>query len=900
MRVSSWSFVGTVATATMLAATAASFAGDVCTGAANSCCVAGTTPGCSDTECCNQICALDPFCCSVTWDGICAGAAVAQCSACSANCTVDCAAATVEEGEICGNDDNGGCNNPANLVSALEVGDVVCGSYWAEASIRDTDWYEFTVTENKVLTFSVEGEIPTNLFLATASCPASVIQFAQTTPGSCAPAVLENVCVPAGTYRVIVTPQSFEGSPCSNDAKYLLSVIDTGTTCTAAPGDTCDDAIPASLGANPVDTNGAFTNGDPLPAECASFGAVTMFNDVWYTFTPSESGLYEVSTCGSVDFDSRLAVYSGDCTALNLIGCNDDGDGCPGFTSKLLASLDAGVEYKIRLGGFGAAEFGTGTLTIQAFQPCEPCPSGSIAEAELCGEDLNGGCNGGGVYQDVSLPATVCGTFWADASTRDTDWYRFSLAESATVTMTVNANTGVTIALLDANCPPLIYAIEAQPGCGATLSFCVPAGDNVFFVAPSSFNGLPCGDSALNEYNVTVTIGDACTPITCGSPETGSCCVAQTTPFCNDAECCNTVCSLDPFCCSTAWDAICADAASSLCAICAVDPPANDECATAVVINNGTTPFSTLGATDSGAPLDPSCDEGFGLAFVQDIWYEYTATCTGTATFSTCGQADFDTRLALYTGSCDNLEFVACNDDGPGCPGFSSLMSAEVVAGQTYFLRVGGFGGDGSGSITIECGGGGGGITNDECTGATPLALGGNPFSTIGATGQTVLPSTCTSFGSVNINNDVWFTYTATATGTATVSTCGTATFDTRLGVFGGSCTSLEFIACNDDAPGCTGFTSTVTFEAVCGETYYVVLGAFATTGVGTGTVTVTQAGTCPVNCPADLDGDGQVGAADLAILLGQWGGAGSADLNNNGNVGAEDLALLLGEWGPC
>lgn len=49
---------------------------------------------------------------------------------------------------------------------------------------------------------------------------------------------------------------------------------------------------------------------------------------------------------------------------------------------------------------------------------------------------------------------------------------------------------------------------------------------------------------------------------------------------------------------------------------------------------------------------------------------------------------------------------------------------------------------------------------------------------------------------------------------------------------------------------------------------------------------------------PGDIDGDGHVGAADLAILLGQWGGAGSADFDGDGAVGAPDLALLLGFWG--
>ncbi len=51
--------------------------------------------------------------------------------------------------------------------------------------------------------------------------------------------------------------------------------------------------------------------------------------------------------------------------------------------------------------------------------------------------------------------------------------------------------------------------------------------------------------------------------------------------------------------------------------------------------------------------------------------------------------------------------------------------------------------------------------------------------------------------------------------------------------------------------------------------------------------------------CPADLDGDGVVGPADLATLLGAWSTP-FADLNGDGITGAADLAMLLGEWGPC
>lgn len=55
-------------------------------------------------------------------------------------------------------------------------------------------------------------------------------------------------------------------------------------------------------------------------------------------------------------------------------------------------------------------------------------------------------------------------------------------------------------------------------------------------------------------------------------------------------------------------------------------------------------------------------------------------------------------------------------------------------------------------------------------------------------------------------------------------------------------------------------------------------------------------------SCQPDLNGDGVVGAADLAILLGNWGPnpGHPADFNGDDIVGAADLAQLLGSWGPC
>ena len=49
----------------------------------------------------------------------------------------------------------------------------------------------------------------------------------------------------------------------------------------------------------------------------------------------------------------------------------------------------------------------------------------------------------------------------------------------------------------------------------------------------------------------------------CPNPTHG--CLEQGTPGCSDVSCCNAVCSIDPFCCVTSWDSVCAQSAITLC-----------------------------------------------------------------------------------------------------------------------------------------------------------------------------------------------------------------------------------------------------------------------------------------------------------------------------------------------
>ena len=101
----------------------------------------------------------------------------------------------------------------------------------------------------------------------------------------------------------------------------------------------------------------------------------------------------------------------------------------------------------------------------------------------------------------------------------------------------------------------------------------------------------------------------------------------------------------------------------------------------------------------------------------EDIWYNYTATCDGTLTVGTCndrnpqtGDATFDTKIAVYegcdTGSCPlGGNEIGCNDDHAGCANFSSTVTATVVSGTCYTIRIGAFAAStrGSGNVSVSC-----------------------------------------------------------------------------------------------------------------------------------------------------------------------------------------------------
>ncbi|MEJ2701532.1 MAG: GEVED domain-containing protein [Sedimentisphaerales bacterium] len=245
--------------------------------------------------------------------------------------------------------------------------------------------------------------------------------------------------------------------------------------------------------------------------------------------------------------------------------------------------------------------------------------------------------------------------------------------------------------------------------------------------------------------------------------------------------------------------------------------------------------FTTIGAHFDGPGL---CMNG------PNIWYRYTASCTGQATVSLLGSS-FDTMLAVYDCPGYNPtidQMIGCNDDAEGS--YQSQLTFDVVAGRnTYLIEVGGYGTNaGAGVLNITCGTpeppSPPPATKDDCAHATSVGdVTDLAFDTTNATFDG--PGLCMT------GPNVWYVYTASCTGEATVSLLG-SDYDTMLAVYNGAdCnpTAGDMIGCNDDVAG--SYQSELTFDATSGQQYLIEVGGYGS-ATGQGVISISCEGTEP------------------------------------------------------
>ncbi len=140
--------------------------------------------------------------------------------------------------------------------------------------------------------------------------------------------------------------------------------------------------------------------------------------------------------------------------------------------------------------------------------------------------------------------------------------------------------------------------------------------------------------------------------------------------------------------------------------------PENDDCEDSIEIFDGVQTIDTTDATTDGLPTNGlgDCSELCDPQVHNDIWFNYTATCNGELTVSTCEMVDYDSKIAIYddcdVGLCPRGgDEIGCNDDGPGCLNAATIATADVLLGSCYKIRIGGFTATevGTGTVEISC-----------------------------------------------------------------------------------------------------------------------------------------------------------------------------------------------------
>lgn len=132
-------------------------------------------------------------------------------------------------------------------------------------------------------------------------------------------------------------------------------------------------------------------------------------------------------------------------------------------------------------------------------------------------------------------------------------------------------------------------------------------------------------------------------------------------------------------------------------------PPANDNPCGAISLTLGSscslTSRTTVGATATAGIPAPGCG-GYSGA---DVWYSFVAPSNALVTLRTSTGSLSNMGMAVYSATACNGTFtlITCdNSSGPGNMPFITLTPLEIVAGQTYYVRMWGNGG-GTGTFNL-------------------------------------------------------------------------------------------------------------------------------------------------------------------------------------------------------
>ncbi|MCA1799887.1 MAG: hypothetical protein LC650_01150, partial [Actinobacteria bacterium] len=528
-----------------------------------------------------------------------------------------------------------------------------------------------------------------------------------------------------------------------DQAPFIINVLGDDPS---LPNDDICDAEAIECGQT-IEGDTELASASELEPSCTT-GSV---EDVFYSFEAEPGVLYSASVTGE-DYDGVLAAYTGACDGeLTEIACSDV-TFTGGVEEVSFSVEEAQTVYLQTYNWFdGGAPF---ALTLS----CEDIPEGP--ENDECDQAIELAC--GETVMGTNVGASInepCGGNSANPGAGV--WYTITLEEETIVTLeTCNENTDfdTDISVFTGGCDDLTCSPDYNTGSFTTgytdgtniegvdcdgdfpLSFraggvLVAQAGVTYYVHVSGYDGTEEGMFALE---VSCAAPPACTPASdlitevvaddCVEGE-GSFTVAVS--FSDDGTAEEYVVSNDV---NDETANVAADGSAEFtfpsgsdvtftatavgfedCVVtggasftCPQPGPDNDLCGDAVAVVCGETiAGSNVGATNEGNPDIGFCGTAPGAS---GVWYVFEGT-GDIVTATTCNDGtDFDTRLNVYSGSCEEFACIGGNDDSTddGCQigtlNPKSKVEFDSEVGETYYILVSGFGSaDGNFDLSISC-----------------------------------------------------------------------------------------------------------------------------------------------------------------------------------------------------
>ncbi len=143
--------------------------------------------------------------------------------------------------------------------------------------------------------------------------------------------------------------------------------------------------LPVAVACNPVPgttVNATSSTGIPAPG-CGQYNG----RDVWFKFTVPAGGAVTITAQAGTMTDGAMAIYSGSCTALTLIECDDD-DGPDAMPKIVRTGLTPGATIWVRFWRYDNTSAGTFTICAQVPPPpptnINPCGATTINAGQSC------------------------------------------------------------------------------------------------------------------------------------------------------------------------------------------------------------------------------------------------------------------------------------------------------------------------------------------------------------------------------------------------------------------------------------------------------------------------------------------------------------------------------------